>query len=679
MKETKKISLLLLTGMLTLAVSIQPVRAYIYIESDGSIDPPTAPIERDGDTYTFTGNITYPAYDGIVIYRDNIVVDGNGYTLSGSGTPGYGLQLYADKITIQNANIENFQFCLYLWDSSFSTIRDCNITATQTGLDLGSSSSNTISGNTITTITENSDYGIFLRNASNNNTISANTITAYDEHGINLWDSSDNTIFRNAITDNGLYGIRVEGSSNNNTILANTITNNGGGIILEGTNHTVSANNITYNGGNGIYISSLSNRHTISGNTITNNSNDGIIAWSSSLNVISGNNIRNHDLEGVDLNSSSDNTVSANTITGNLWDGISLYDSNSNIISGNAIANNTLRGIVAVTDCSDNTIYQNNITQSGTYGINLHQGSSNNTIYHNNFVDNTQQASASSDSTSVWNDSYPSGGNYWNDHLCADSYTGAKQDISGSDSICDDSYIIGANDRDEYPLMEPWSVREVPDEEGGLVENDAGTAKVVIEPNALSEPTAISITQDPFTSAGIMIRTGTKAVTNAFIFTPEDINFNEPVTITLTYEPSQVGDANNLGIYRYNESLEEWVADANAICDPNLNECYLDVTHFSEYVIGADAQDSDGDGIPDDVDNCSDAINPEQNDGDDDGVGDFCDNCPNDYNPDQTDICPCRRAIAADLDDNCYVDFADFAAFASQWLECSHRDDPECE
>ena len=40
--------------------------------------------------------------------------------------------------------------------------------------------------------------------------------------------------------------------------------------------------------------------------------------------------------------------------------------------------------------------------------------------------------------------------------------------------------------------------------------------------------------------------------------------------------------------------------------------------------------DSDGDGVPDDVDNCPDTYNPGQEDGDGDGVGDVCDGCPSD-------------------------------------------------
>ena len=47
------------------------------------------------------------------------------------------------------------------------------------------------------------------------------------------------------------------------------------------------------------------------------------------------------------------------------------------------------------------------------------------------------------------------------------------------------------------------------------------------------------------------------------------------------------------------------------------------------------ADDYDGDGIEDNVDNCMRIENPYQLDSDGDGVGDMCDNCLYDFNPEQ--------------------------------------------
>ncbi|GEM_PF-6840579 len=57
-------------------------------------------------------------------------------------------------------------------------------------------------------------------------------------------------------------------------------------------------------------------------------------------------------------------------------------------------------------------------------------------------------------------------------------------------------------------------------------------------------------------------------------------------------------------------------------------------------VIQYQSPDSDGDGIPDELDNCPHDPNPGQEDQDGDGVGDVCDNCPLIPNPGQEDIYP---------------------------------------
>ena len=93
-----------LSSMLTSAFSIELSEAEetICIRSDGTIDPSTAPIQRDREIYTFTDNI----FGEIFVEKDNIVVDGAGYTLQGNGD-GRGVEIRWHG-TVQNLQIINF-------------------------------------------------------------------------------------------------------------------------------------------------------------------------------------------------------------------------------------------------------------------------------------------------------------------------------------------------------------------------------------------------------------------------------------------------------------------------------------------------------------------------------------------------------------------------------------------
>jgi parallel beta-helix repeat protein len=279
---------LLILDMLTLAFNIQTVKASgtVYIRADGSIDPPTAPISTvDNVTYTFTGNIN----DSIVVERSNIIIDGNGYTLQGTGS-GTGIDLtYRSNVTVANATIKNFEYGVWLESSNYNSITANNITENNYDGIYLYGSSNTVSGNNITA---NSGYGIYIDMYSSNNTVSGNTITA-----------------------NSYDGISIEMYSSNNIVTENTITgNNGDGIILyEPSNITVSRNNIT-------------------------NNEYGIFFWWSFDNIISGNNIINNDV-GIYLHGSSNNSMTENNIANNGC-GIELVASSDNNIYHNNFVNN---------------------------------------------------------------------------------------------------------------------------------------------------------------------------------------------------------------------------------------------------------------------------------------------------------------------------------------------------
>ena len=191
----------LLVGMLALASGVHAVKASgtIYIRADGSIDPPTAPIQRNGNVYTLTGSVTSDA-DGIVVERDNILVDGSGFAVEGTGaTFSNGIYLEErNNVTIQNTNITTFDYGIGFSSSSNNSISGNTITNnTWHGIFLASSSNNSINGNTIT----NNYEGIGLGASSNNNSINGNNIKD-NADGIQLQDSSKNTVYHNNFINN---------------------------------------------------------------------------------------------------------------------------------------------------------------------------------------------------------------------------------------------------------------------------------------------------------------------------------------------------------------------------------------------------------------------------------------------------------------------------------------------
>jgi parallel beta-helix repeat protein len=324
----------------------------IYIRADGSIDPPGAPISTVYNvTYTFTDNI----FDEIVVERDNIVVDGAGYTVEGSGIR-TGISLTGrSNVTIKNVEIKAFDYGIQLYYSSHTSISGTNITANNYG-------------------------GVVIHNSSYNKIIGNNIAYHVREYS---------------------HAVRLGGS--NNIISGNNITNNFAGILLENYEQVL----VPY----GYEYVVVCYNNLISENNITNND------WG----------IGGGDGYGV---YSYNNTYSKNTIANNTSVGIDLYHAENNTLWGNIIANN------------------------GKADVKLTMGKrvSNNIFYHNNFINNTPQVEVYVD-VNIWDDGYPSGGNYWSD------YNGV--DVN-HDGIGDTPYIIDANNADHYPLMSPYVIPELP-------------------------------------------------------------------------------------------------------------------------------------------------------------------------------------------------------------------------
>jgi len=173
----------------------------------------------------------------------------------------------------------------------------------------------------------------------------------------------------------------------------------------------------------------------------------------SNFNYITDNTISNCTF-GVNLQYSSF-TIVNNTYFVMNDVAIFLFSSHNNTIRYNHMINNH-EGIT-VYDSYGNLIFENKV-EYGDEGICLWY-SHGNQVYHNSIAYNFIRMCYDTETTNVWNDGYPSGGNYWSNYNGTDYYHGPNQNIPGADGIGDTPYIIpdGIN-MDQYPLMDPLRV-----------------------------------------------------------------------------------------------------------------------------------------------------------------------------------------------------------------------------
>jgi parallel beta-helix repeat protein len=193
-----------------------------YIRADGSIDPLTMPISTvDNVTYTFIDNI----YDWtVVVERDNIIIDGNGYALQGTKDRSIhwidGVDLSGrTNVTVRNIQIKNFSNGIILSECSNNIISGNNITDSGQGIHLWRSLRVRISGNNIT-----NNYNGMIANNCSDSSMSGNNITK-GTCGIWFMGSSNNSVEGNTIENNDV-GISLAGSFSNNIIYHNNFINN---------------------------------------------------------------------------------------------------------------------------------------------------------------------------------------------------------------------------------------------------------------------------------------------------------------------------------------------------------------------------------------------------------------------------------------------------------------------
>jgi len=224
-----------------------------YIREDGTIQGGAEALQQTGNIYAFVRDIN----ETIEIQKDNIMLDGNGFTLtkppevetSGLMTPiGWFPSIRIsnrDNVTIMNINFDKCYTAISVEDSSNIVIIQNTIHNGNEGIYIMSSINCSIIGNEIV---DHSYTGLSIRDSSFLN-IAYNTISRNHFHGGWIAISYSN-ISRNDITDNSFdhfgIGLYLYGPNSHNYIFENNFINNEIGLFYQGARGS-SVNNKVYN------------------------------------------------------------------------------------------------------------------------------------------------------------------------------------------------------------------------------------------------------------------------------------------------------------------------------------------------------------------------------------------------------------------------------------------------
>lgn len=243
------------------------------------------------------------------------------------------------------------------------------------------------------------------------------------------------------IIDGGSSGTVVTVVANNATIAGFTIRNSGwgwtrNGVYVHYANYTEIRNNLLIHNCHNIRLNYSYGSH-VEGNVIQG---DGYgIRLIHSVGCVARNNSVYGCIGGVHLEYATNCTVKENYFAENSQ-GIRLYSPCTyNKIVANVAYNNSYEGMIEA--MPQNTTFFSNV------------------FFHNNFINNTNPFIYKV-SGNIWDDGYPSGGNYWSDYVGFDQKGGPYQNITGTDGIGDTPYTIDEQTEDQYPLIEPIIVKQ---------------------------------------------------------------------------------------------------------------------------------------------------------------------------------------------------------------------------
>ncbi len=423
---------------------------------------------ENGTVYVYNG--TY--FENVVVnkkinlkgeHRNNTIIDGNetdhalqisenfvnisSFTIRNTSLPNSGICINSNNASIFDNILISNSYAMKMINTSNCSFFNNVLFNNQADISIHESSSNTFKNNVINDLLT---YKCSQLTIENNTFLNDNNFY----NGVEIRYSLDchinnNTFLSDGIAIDGNNKLYWTSHSIENNFVNNSpiyfIKNTNGGMIPSDAGQVILAN-CAYMTIQGLNLSNLgfaiqigySYNNNITNNFLSNNLGGIVLKWSFD-NLINENKIIQSDEFAYYSLYSHLNTISSNFISDG-EEGIGFHQSDYNTIKNNTITDSEVRAIRFYFS-SNNEIIHNNLTNS-FIGINIDLSSDNNIIYHNNFFNNSIHAYDTE--TNIWDNGYPSGGNYWDDYTDTDA---------NGDGIGDTPYDIqGGNNQDRYPL-----------------------------------------------------------------------------------------------------------------------------------------------------------------------------------------------------------------------------------
>ncbi|MBU0980205.1 MAG: right-handed parallel beta-helix repeat-containing protein [Nanoarchaeota archaeon] len=390
-----------------------------------------------------TYNIPDTGINGVIFMGANDVkLDCNGANLIGNGT-GIGLYFFrANDSTIENCEVENYNYGIRIFDSYQNTVQNCDGHDNNYGMIFAGGVNNLIVNNTFCG-NANNDISGGTGSSGNNNICTLASGWSDDGQTTSNCDwecdgcrniEQDLSIVQDTTLCYGTYSIPDAG-------LTGVIRFGADSVTLDCADSTLTGDDT------GAGISTNNHDYATIQNCNIDDYDYGIYASGTDGVHLEGNVLDSNDLIGIFLSSSSYGDVISNQVYDSGSYGISVSSSTNNDFDGNHLEGNDVAGF-RFSSSNSNDLY-NNVMDSNYYGAFMYD-SNNNRLWTNEFINNTNLNAYENAGMNYWD--HTSLGNYWSD-LAANAGCPTQYYVTGPGSGVD-NYPTGPhcvdNDEDGY-------------------------------------------------------------------------------------------------------------------------------------------------------------------------------------------------------------------------------------